>query len=406
MNSIGPSNSGWIEVNYKDMNQVKIADLTDMTQELTPDVSRKALVEIANFMDRRLDERIRNAVTGLSLRALAQSRSALFLTESFMLPAIEFAVNRKRPRLPFDDRELFQNIRSALEQLIDEDIKRIERGVYPAQVLKIESPLSHLKRLPSLLIEGVKASARRKKKSARQFGDEAKTLLRGLPEYYQRNFHFQPDGYLSDLSAELYEHQVEVLFGGAADSMRRLIIEPLREHFGSSDGDGLKFLEVAAGTGRSTSFVRLAFPLAKIVALDLSAPYLKRAQVNLKSYPRHDFVEGDAAATPFRDEEFDAVYSVFLFHELPERVRSDVIKESVRVLKPGGFWGFVDSLQLGDRPEFDEALKLFPVEYHEPFYRNYIETSLDETIQASGLQIESRGTGFFSKVIAAKKNLA
>lgn len=320
-----------------------------------------------------------------------------------MIPLIEFLVNRKRPHLPIDDPEFFSIARNALNKVIDDDIERIERGIYPKEVLRPEPVFQHLRRFPRLFLEGLKASQRRKNKKARVFGDEAQQLLRGLPEYYQRNFHFQGDGYLSETSAELYEHQVEVLFAGTADAMRRMIIEPLRQQFGSGDGEGLSFLEVGAGTGRATLFVRMAFPRAKIVALDPSGPYLKRAQKQLEKFQRHDFVEGLGEKLPFQNESFDAVYSVFLFHELPRAVRRHVIEEGHRVLKPGGFYGFVDSLQLGDTPELDTGLKQFPTQYHEPFYRDYIETPMTSLLEESGFTVASQGTGFFSKFMSARK---
>lgn len=344
-----------------------------------------------------------SALTRTGLRVMARTRSALYSGESIALPLIELLVTRQRPRLPIDDLKFFKAVRLSLHELLECDIARIERGLYPPEVLMPESPLEHMRRLPLLLREGVRASRRRLEKEARVFGEEAQDLLKDVPDYYQRNFHFQGDGYLSELSAELYEHQVEVLFGGAADAMRRLIIQPLKEKFGSTDGAGLTFLEIGAGTGRATRFVRMAFPKAKIVAVDLSGPYLKRAQKQLERFNRHDFIEADAAKLPFQDQKFDAVYSVFLFHELPKDVRRDVVREGIRVLKPGGFYGFVDSLQLGDTVELDEALKQFPVHYHEPFYRGYLETPMAPLLEAEGLKIFSRGTGFFSKFIAAEK---
>ena len=46
--------------------------------------------------------------------------------------------------------------------------------------------------------------------------------LRGrYPRYFLQNFHYQSGGYLTDESAALYDHQVEVLFVGGADAMRR-----------------------------------------------------------------------------------------------------------------------------------------------------------------------------------------
>lgn len=47
-----------------------------------------------------------------------------------------------------------------------------------------------------------------------------------FPDYYLQNFHHQTDGYLSDHSAALYDLQVEILFNGAADPMRRRLLKP------------------------------------------------------------------------------------------------------------------------------------------------------------------------------------
>ena len=63
------------------------------------------------------------------------------------------------------------------------------------------------------------------------------------PPYYLQKFHFQTDGYLSDGSAERYDHQVEVLFGGGAAAMRRHALVPLKRVFAEifPCGKGLDF---------------------------------------------------------------------------------------------------------------------------------------------------------------------
>jgi ubiquinone/menaquinone biosynthesis C-methylase UbiE len=325
-------------------------------------------------------------------------RSAFFTAEGLLLPAIDFLVNRRRPKLLTDDLELLKASRLELLKLLKTDAQNIANGLYPISVLKPESAFRHLKRIPRLFIDGVRAAHRKSKKEAHHFDQSAAELLESLPEYYRRNFHFQESGYLTDKSAELYDHQVEVLFAGSADAMRRLILKPLKQKF-SGNGKGLRILEIGAGTGRATEFAQMAFPQAHITALDLSEAYLRLARKKTRTLKKTDFIQGDGADLPFKDQQFDAVYSVFLFHELPLEIREKVISESLRVLKPGGFVGLVDSLQIGDNPTFDRALTDFPKEFHEPFYKNYITHPMEELFSQLGVSDTRSETGFFSKVV-------
>lgn len=318
------------------------------------------------------------------------------------MPAIDLIVNRRRPKLLTDDPELLKTSRVELLKLLRSDAENIAAGIYPASVLKPESALKHLTRIPKLFIDGVRAAQRKSSKQAHHFSADANDLLEGLPEYYRRNFHFQDSGYLTDRSAELYDHQVEVLFAGSADAMRRMIIKPMKEKFDSS-GRGLRFLEIGAGTGRATEFVQAAFPQAQVTALDLSEAYLRLARKKTGTLKKADFIQGDGADLPFKDAQFDAVYSVFMFHELPEKVREAVISESLRVLKPKGFVGLVDSLQLGDIPKLDKALVDFPGEFHEPFYKNYISRPMEDVFSKLGILEVKSSRGFFSKCVWGTK---
>ena len=306
---------------------------------------------------------------------------------------------RQKESFGLMDVATFKQLQQELFGLLSKDCENIQQGVYPLSVLKPESPVAHLMRLPRVLWDGVRIGMRRHRGRTTEFSAAAGELLDELPRYYRRNFHFQSDGYLSEESAELYEHQVEILFNGSADAMRRLIIAPLRERFGSGDGKGLTFLEIGAGTGRTTRFVSQAFPKARIIATDLSTPYIKVAGRRLSAgYPKVDFLQADGSHLPFQNGQFDAVYSVFLFHELPLEQRREILAESRRVLKDGGFFGFVDSIQKGDKPVFDTLLEDFPKSFHEPFYRNYIENSMEGLLEEQGFAAVRKDTGFFSKV--------
>jgi ubiquinone/menaquinone biosynthesis C-methylase UbiE len=305
----------------------------------------------------------------------------------------------------------FDALFAEMQTLIEQDVDNMAEGFYPPQVLRPESFGEHLKRLPKLFLDGVKISFRRQKKDTKSFNATATAEMtdQSLPDYYRRNFHFQTDGYLSEDSAELYEHQVELLFSGTADAMRRSFIKDLilalagSESFADVKTRPLNFLEIACGTGRTTRFMRLSFPQSTITATDISAPYLKVAQKKLQDLKNINFLRTDATQLPFKDESFDGIYNVFLFHELPKPERLKVLKEASRVLKPGGHIAIVDSLQLGDRPEFDSHLERFPVDFHEPFYTDYIKSPLNEVLKEAGFEVAKVGQAFLAKFIIARK---
>lgn len=240
---------------------------------------------------------------------------------------------------------------------------------------------------------------------ARRHGVPGDALLREpeaarYPYYYRHMFHFQSDGYLSEASAERYDHQVEVLFGGGAAAMRRQALVPLRAALREAGSSGVpKLLDIGCGTGAFLREIKRNWPRLSVAGLDLSPPYLAVAGRRLTEWSRVELVEGGAEAMPFADASFDVVTCIYLFHELPPRVRRAVASEIARVLKPGGRLIFVDSLQTGDEPDYDALLTFFPLAFHEPYYLSYLAEELDEVFGA-GFTPEGRSLAYFSKVIA------
>lgn len=330
------------------------------------------------------------------------ARSAHFTAQQFTLPLLEALVTRSMKDRPSLELKNIKKSYKELYNLLKKDTDNIDKGLYPIEVLYPESLAKHALRYPKILVDGLHISRRRQGHESKEFNQEAREYLADLPEYYRRNFHYQSGGYLTEKSAELYEHQVEILFAGAADAMRRLII-PLAKDVFLNDGEGLRFLEVGAGTGRLTRFMKLAFPKAHITVLDLSEPYLKQARKNLVNFRGLDFVQGAAEELPFKEGHFDFVYSCFLFHELPADVRDAAVLEGMRVLKPGGFYGLVDSLQKDESEDLNWALEQFPKDFHEPFYKNYSLHPVEDLLKDCGFLDLRKDTGFFSKAVLAQK---
>jgi ubiquinone/menaquinone biosynthesis C-methylase UbiE len=304
---------------------------------------------------------------------------------------------------PMPDR---RRILADLRALIAQDWRNIESGYYRPPTDELGSPLDEIRRALDFFIDLGAVEQRR-------HGGTEQRVLNAIPDgryprYYLQKFHFQTDGYLSSASAERYDHQVEVLFGGGAAAMRRQALVPLKNALADQSSGRRKpaqLLDVACGTGRFLREVKSNYPRLHVTGLDLSAPYLDVARRELAWWSRVRLVEAAAEAIPFADAEFDVVTCIYLFHELPPRVRRAVVAEIGRVLKPGGTLIFVDSLQTGDEPDYDALLDLFPLAFHEPYYASYLREDLDQ-VWSPGFTRSERLPAYFSKVLAFRRDLA
>ena len=218
-----------------------------------------------------------------------------------------------------------------------------------------------------------------------------------------QNFHYQTDGYLSDHSAALYDFQVEVLFKGSADAMRRQALLPIVEFLRGRPIRAQRLLDVACGTGRFLAFVKQNYPRLPVVGVDLSPAYLRQARRELGAWSWVELALGAAEALPFPDASFDLVSCVYLFHELPRAVRERAAAEFARVLRPRGRLVLVDSFQCGDEPAFDGLLELFPLAYHEPYYADYVRHDLRALFQDVGLHPIAAERAHMSKVMTFEK---
>jgi ubiquinone/menaquinone biosynthesis C-methylase UbiE len=292
-----------------------------------------------------------------------------------------------------------QRILADLWRLIEEDWRNIAAGFYAPPEDAAGGPLAGLRRAIDFFADLREVEARR-------HGEPSDALLHEAPaerypDYYRRKFHFQTDGYLSEASAERYDHQVEVLFGGAAAPMRRQALLPLREallrHAGGPGS--ARLLDIGSGTGVFLREVKRNYPRLAVTGLDLSAPYLSVAGRRLAHWSRVELIEGAAEAMPFGEGEFDIVSVIYLLHELPPRTRRAVVEEIRRVLKPGGTLIVVDSLQTGDEPDYDGLLDFFPFGFHEPYYASYVHEDLDRLV-GPGFVRDSSRLAYFSKVLS------
>jgi ubiquinone/menaquinone biosynthesis C-methylase UbiE len=286
-------------------------------------------------------------------------------------------------------------------RLFQQDLANVEAGIYPL-------PDDHDGSLPALLyrsrlfFQDLPDVHRR-----RESGDHQEVLREDIrdkrPRYYLQNFHFQSGGWMTRESAQRYDTQVEVLFHGSANATRRQALLPLHEVFAGRDQRRLRLLDVGCGTGRFLDFVKQAWPRLPVLGVDMSDAYVAEAKRHLRRWGWIDCLVGKGEALPLADASQDAVTSIFMFHELPPQVRRAVFAEFARVLRRGGRLVVLDSLQLGDEPDYDGMLHLFPQNYHEPYYAGYIREDFRALAAACGLDHVRDVNAFVSKVMVFDK---
>ncbi len=199
---------------------------------------------------------------GVAIRAvyLAYAKT---LTDSF-------SIGRKEAAL---------NLRARMERLFEQDWSDAEKGLYPRALLGNTAWRDYARAMPALLADLPRTRTRIREQ---RFDDLPEGASENYPRYYARNFHFQTDGYLGHTSAALYDLQVEMLFGGTADAMRRRLIPPIVEYARARAQGGLargplRILDVACGTGHLLAQLGAALPQAELTGVEsLPALHLPR----------------------------------------------------------------------------------------------------------------------------------
>lgn len=297
-------------------------------------------------------------------------------------------------------RQLYLDMAALLRQ----DLANVEAGIYPLPADR-DGSLPTLLHRSRLFFEDLPRIHRRRQRRDHREVLSARTAGT-RPHYYLQNFHFQSGGWMTEESASRYDTQVEVLFNGTANAIRRQALVPLHEAFAGRDQRRLQLLDIGCGTGRFVEFLKQTWPRLGVLGLDMSEPYIRYARRHLARRSKLGFVIAKAEAIPCPDQSQDAVTGVFLLHELPPDVRRGVFAECARVLRPNGRLVLVDSLQRGDRPDYDGLLELFPQNYHEPYYTSYIGEDFSALAREAGLNAVRSVNAFVSKVMVFDKPAA
>jgi len=140
-------------------------------------------------------------------------------------------------------------------------------------------------------------------------------------------------------------NQSHVAFSGSIPAIYDTCLGPLLFEFPAIDiaervaramGNKGRVLEIACGTGISTTYLRDRLPDGiEIVATDLNPGMLEYAEENRGDMPGVRYELADALALPYDDNNFQCVvcqFGIMFFPDIPKS-----LSEMRRVLSPGGF---------------------------------------------------------------------
>ena len=296
-------------------------------------------------------------------------------------------------------------LRRAYFELFIKDRLNVEAGLYPAPSDVRLKDLPKALRSARAFREDVEdVDRRRLERNGTEVRQQVTDGHNRYPAYYLQNFHYQSGGWFTEDSADIYDTQVEALFTGTADAMRRAVLAEISRELRGRDQRGVSLLDVACGNGRFLSQVMQVYPRLMASGLDLSPTYTDAARTRLKPWKQVEILHEAAEAMPVEDNSLDMVVSIFLFHELPPRVREKVPAEIRRVLKPGGLFILADSAQFGDYSDLDGLLEYFPHGFHEPYYKSYLSWDAVQACDLTGLVPETQSLAFLTKISTFRRS--
>jgi ubiquinone/menaquinone biosynthesis C-methylase UbiE len=154
-----------------------------------------------------------------------------------------------------------------------------------------------------------------------------------------------------------------------------------------------RILDIGATLGHSVLPLAQGFPQAQVVAVDVSGPVLRYAAARARSLGvgNIQFVQADGADLGrFPAASFDWIQTTMFLHELSYSSMRAIMRESFRLLRPGGIVLHVEQPQYSpSMPLFEQAMRDWDAFYNnEPFWSAMHEIDLDSYMVDAGFRRE------------------
>ena len=157
-----------------------------------------------------------------------------------------------------------------------------------------------------------------------------------------------------------------------------------------------RILDMGYSAGSASVPYALAFPEAEVNAIDVGSGMLRYAHARAESLGAAvHFHQMDCGATTFPDHHFDLIVLHNAMHEISESTRQGMLRESLRLLRPGGVCVHQDvPLTFRGKNEFEKFhLGWDTLNNNEPFWEVYATADLVADMKAAGFPPENTWVG-------------
>ncbi|MEM5518292.1 class I SAM-dependent methyltransferase [Henriciella sp. AS95] len=177
------------------------------------------------------------------------------------------------------------------------------------------------------------------------------------------------------------------LLGKFTDGGGRAVVNWMKNNL--PDFKPKDILDIGGTVGHSSLPIAEAYPDAQVTVVDLGAPMLRYGLARAKSLGVDNirFVQASGEdLSRYPDASFDWIQTTMFLHELSSSSMRNILKETRRLLRPGGVVLHVEQPQYSeDMPIFEQTLRDWDAFYNnEPFWSRMHELDLDEAMAEAG----------------------
>ncbi len=148
-----------------------------------------------------------------------------------------------------------------------------------------------------------------------------------------------------------------------------------------------RILDLGCGLGHNTVPLAQAYGDAELTAVDLAAPMLRygHARAAGMGVSNVRFVQGNVESLPYPAGHFDFIYSTMFFHETSHGALRRILRETDRLLAPGGLHIHLEQPPYRGMDEFEKFLRDWDCyNNNEPFWTTVHDTDMPQLLDELG----------------------